>query len=75
MRPARLPHCSAHGLRKAAARRLAECGCTPHEISAVTGHATLKEVTRYTRAADQRHLAEAAMDKMRTSTVKPARAV
>ena len=41
----------------------------------MTGHATLKEVTRYTRAADQRHLAEAAMDKMRTSTVKPARAV
>jgi integrase len=26
-----LPHCSAHGLRKAAARRLAEAGCTEHE--------------------------------------------
>ena len=25
-----LPHCTFHGLRKAAARRLAECGCTPH---------------------------------------------
>jgi integrase len=33
-----LPHCSAHGLRKAAARRLAEAGCTAHEIGAITGH-------------------------------------
>ena len=38
-----LPHCTFHGLRKAAARRLAEHGCTPHEIAAITGHATLKE--------------------------------
>ena len=29
-------HCSAHGLRKAAARRLAEAGCTMHEIAAIT---------------------------------------
>jgi len=32
-----LSHCSAHGLRKAAARRLAEAGCTAHEIGAITG--------------------------------------
>jgi integrase len=38
-----LPHCSAHGLRKAAARRLAEAGCTAHEIGAITGHASLAE--------------------------------
>jgi integrase len=66
-----LPHCSAHGLRKAAARRLAEAGCTAHEIGAVTGHASLAELVRYTRAADQRHLAEAAMAKTRTSSGKP----
>src|SRR5262249_46315448 len=47
---ANLHHCSAHGLRKAAARRLAEAGCTPHEIAAITGHASLREVERYTRA-------------------------
>jgi integrase len=46
-----LPHCSAHGLRKAAARRLAEAGCTEHEIGAITGHASLREITRYTKAA------------------------
>jgi integrase len=58
-----LPHCSAHGLRKAAARRLAEAGCTAHEIGAITGHVSLTELVRYTKAADQRRLAEAAMAK------------
>jgi integrase len=56
-------HCSAHGLRKATARRLAEAGCTTHEIAAITGHATLSEVQRYTKAANQIRLARAAMDK------------
>jgi integrase len=50
-----------HGLRKATARRLAEAGCTPHQIAAMTGHQSLKEVERYTRAADQRRLAAAAV--------------
>jgi integrase len=58
-----LSHCSAHGLRKAAARRLAEAGCTMHEIAAITGHASLSEVQRYTKAADQARLARAAMEK------------
>ena len=53
--------CTAHGLRKAAARRLAEAGCSAHEIAAITGHKTLKEVERYTRAADQRGLATSAL--------------
>jgi integrase len=38
---------SAHGLRKATARRLAEIGCSANQIAAITGHATLKEVQRY----------------------------
>jgi len=69
-----LKHCSAHGLRKAAARRLAEAGCTEHEIAAITGHASLREVSRYTKAADQKRLAAAAMEKVkaRTSSGKPA---
>jgi integrase len=56
--------CVLHGLRKAAARRLAEAGCTEKEIAAVTGHTTLKEVARYTRAADQRRLAAGAVAKL-----------
>jgi integrase len=63
-----LPHCSAHGLRKAAARRLAEAGCTEHEIAAITGHASLREVARYTKAADQKRLAVAAMEKVKAGT-------
>jgi integrase len=65
-----LHHCTFHGLRKAAARRLAEAGCTPHEIAAITGHATLKEVERYTKAASRKRLAAAAMDKVRTASDK-----
>lgn len=55
-----LQQCSAHGLRKAAATRLAEAGASPHEIMAITGHTTMKEVQRYTKAANQRKLAAAA---------------
>lgn len=59
-----LPHCTAHGLRKAASRRMAEAGCTPHEIMAVTGHRTLSEVSRYTEAARRADLADAALRKV-----------
>lgn len=55
--------CKAHGLRKAAARRLAEAGCTASEIAAITGHKTLAEVERYTRMADQEKMARAAIAK------------
>lgn len=63
-----LPHCSAHGLRKAASRRLAEYGCTVHEIAAITGHASLREVQRYTKGASQRRLAASAMQKVKNRT-------
>ena len=48
------PHCVFHGLRKAALTRLADAGKSVHQIAAVSGHKTLKEVERYTRTADQR---------------------
>jgi len=63
-REAGLTGCSAHGLRKSAARRLAEAGATIHQIMSITGHRSLKEVERYTRAADQRTNAKAAMAKV-----------
>jgi integrase len=55
---------SAHGLRKATARRLAELGCTEHQIAAVTGHASLAEVQRYTKAANRERLAREAIKKL-----------
>lgn len=61
-----LKHCSAHGLRKAAAARMAELGCTELEIMSVTGHRTMKEVVRYTRGARQKVLAKNAMNKIST---------
>jgi integrase len=69
-----LHHCTFHGLRKAASVRLAEAGCTPHEIASITGHATLKEIVRYTQTGDRKRLAAAAMEKVKTRTtiVKPA---
>jgi integrase len=56
--------CSLHGLRKAAARRLAEAGCSAHEIAAITGHKSLKEVERYTKSAEQLRLARQAVNKL-----------
>ncbi len=58
------PDCKAHGLRKTAARMLAEAGCSPHQIQSITGHKTLTEVTRYTAEANQQHLAAEAMKKV-----------
>jgi integrase len=55
------PRCTFHGLRKAACRRLAEAGCSANEIAAISGHRTLKEIARYTQAADQERLARNAM--------------
>lgn len=57
-----LPHCSAHGLRKAAARRMAELGLSNQLIKSITGHATDSEVSRYTKNADQARRADKAMD-------------
>ena len=57
-------HCKAHGLRKAALRRLAEAGSTTKEIAAVSGHRSLSEIENYTAAADQVRLARAAMAKL-----------
>jgi integrase len=61
--------CVTHGLRKAAARRLADAGCTVHQIMAITGHQSLKEVERYTKAAEQRHSASVAIEKLGAHTV------
>jgi len=52
---------SAHGLRKAAARRLAEAGCSANVIASITGHKSLTEIERYTKAADQARMARDGM--------------
>ncbi len=59
---------SAHGLRKAAGRRLADAGATAHQIMAVLGHKSLSEAERYTRGADQKRNAAAALEKISART-------
>ncbi len=56
-----LPQCSAHGLRKAAATRLANAGCSTNQIMAITGHKSLSQVAPYVREADQQRLARQAL--------------
>jgi integrase len=58
---ARLPHCMAHGLRKAGAVIAAHNGATPHQLMAIFGWRTLKEAERYTKAAEQKRIAASAM--------------
>jgi hypothetical protein len=58
-------------LRKAALTRLADAGCTAHELTATSGHKTLAEVERYTKAADQARLVRAAMERIGNQSVKP----
>jgi hypothetical protein len=44
-----LPNCAAHGLRSAAATRLADYGATAHQLMSWFGWRTLSEAERYTR--------------------------
>lgn len=50
-----------HGIRKSTASKLAELGCTPHQIMSVTGH-SLKEAGNYSREADKKKLSQQAME-------------
>jgi integrase len=59
-----LPHCSAHGLRKATARRLAEAGASHQQLKAVGNWSQDKDVAKYTAAADQKRLAISVMTKL-----------
>lgn len=66
---ANLPaRCVLHGLRKAAARRLAEAGCTTLQIMSITGHRTMAEIERYTEAAQQLPRARDAISRLSLST-------
>ena len=59
-----LPHCSFHGLRKAAATRLVDASCDVVEAAAITGHANLKELQRYIETRDRKKAARRAMAKL-----------
>jgi integrase len=56
-----LPHCTAHGLRKAMMRRMAERGLANRTLKSVSGHSGDDEVSTYTEAANQAALADEAI--------------
>lgn len=53
-----LPHCSAHGLRKAGASIAAENGATSDQLKAIFGWTTSQQADLYTRAARRKVLAK-----------------
>lgn len=67
-----LPHCTAHGLRKAAARRLRDAGCSDEEGMAITGHRTVREYRRYAGDTGNAIRADSAMDKTYGQLSNPA---
>lgn len=56
-----LPHCTAHGLRKAMARRLAEAGVSTLEGRAVTGHKSDAMFAHYAKKANDKIMANRAL--------------
>lgn len=56
-----LPHCFAHGLRKADATIAAGNGATEHQLMAIYGWESPKQVALYTRKANRRRKAASAM--------------
>ena len=65
---AKLPdECVVHGLRKTAAKLLAEAGCSEDEIMAITGHRTASMVRLYVKGAKRSKMADAAVLKWKAS--------
>jgi integrase len=62
-REAGLTDCSSHGLRKACVVRLIQLDCSPHQIMAITGHRTVKEIERYGREYLREQAAEQVLEK------------
>jgi integrase len=58
---AELPHCSAHGLRKAGATIAAENGASDEDLKALFGWSNAREANTYTRKARQKIIARRAI--------------
>jgi integrase len=58
---AALPHCTAHGLKKAGATLAAENGATASQLMSMFDWSTISQAEVYTRAADRKRMAGEAM--------------
>jgi integrase len=63
---------SVHGLRKNAAKALAEAGCTVPQIMAVLGHRSPAMAMHYSKRAEQRRLAREAINRWEAAEAKKA---
>lgn len=61
---AKLPQCSAHGLRKAGATIAADDGATPYELMAMYGWSKIAMAEVYTKEANKRRLSRAAGERI-----------
>lgn len=59
-----LPHCTAHGLRKATLRRMAELEMANKTMKSLSGQSRDDTLAIYTRKANQRKLAQHAIDRL-----------
>jgi integrase len=59
-----LPHCTAHGLRKAIMRRAAELEMGNQSLKSLSGHSKDDEVSLYTAAASQQRMADSALNQI-----------
>ena len=59
-----LPHCSAHGIRKAVMRRMAELSVSQAGMKSISLHSDDREVATYTAEANQSLLADSAMQRL-----------
>lgn len=64
-----LPHCTAHGLRKAGATIAANAGATVHELMAMFGWARSSMAEVYTKTADRTRLARSAAERIANASV------
>lgn len=63
-----LPHCSAHGLRKAGATIAAENGATDRQLMAIFGWKNAEQATIYTEKAERRKMARSGMGMINLGT-------
>jgi integrase len=56
-----LHHCTAHGLRKAFLKRMAEANCNEDYIASISGHKNMDEIRTYVRAANKAKMADDGM--------------
>lgn len=63
--------CTAHGVRKALAKRLAESGASSSELKATFGWSTSKLADLYTEQASKKDLATSSLERMKNKVVTP----